>query len=190
MIKKLKKIARCKFPNCYDLTKKLYYTVKYSNKKPISERIAALPLVYEQRITGLRKKKKISAAFVITSSAKWGYSLLYQLLIQAGIKAYVLICLHNGCTKEEFISEINFFKKINIPAYPLFDLKNNREVLIRKYRPDIIFYTEVWHLSHENFLSKQQIRTHFRFIFIAKTDDNMTCLNRMTFNKVYTKICF
>lgn len=190
----LKKFLRDNVPTTYHFAKILYNKIKWYRNRNYEKNISRLQYVYKKRIYELKTKDNIRIAIVITSSAKWGFDMLYKLLMNFGFDPFVLLCLRSGCSEKEYIRELKFFEKIRVKAYPLFDWDKKRHILIKKYRPDIIIYTECWHLSHKNFpLKTSKFALNLLIPYsIAKTDDNISLFEEeMLLNKsVYKNFVF
>ena len=100
------------------------------------------------------KNKKIRVLFVCEENQKWAYNLIYKKLLEEDNFEVLPVVLYPIVTKNrvEFTQKnnIEFFKKQNIETIDGYDYENHRNIPIKVYEPDIVFYEQPWYLQGEN----------------------------------------
>jgi len=96
-----------------------------------------------------KQNKKIKVVFLVNQCAKFNWVKLYELLNKD--KAYDPLIMNIAENKKEFENNNNYFKKINFKIKSGYDLKKEKEINLKKIKPDIVFFEEVYtHLYKKN----------------------------------------
>ena len=108
-------------------------------------------LNYNNVLTKLKSKnEKIRLLFVCEENSKWSYQNLYNLFKTDNRFEVLPVVLFPIITKNrvEFTQNANlkFFKELGVHAIDGYDYKNKRNIDIKTFMPDIVFYQQPWYL--------------------------------------------
>ena len=113
---------------------------------------------YEKVLMRLRTKRntgnKIKIVFACEENQKWGYQFVYELMKKDSRFEVLPVVLYPIITKNrvDFTQpkNIEFFKTQGIEAIDGYDYEKKRNIDLKKYEPDIVFYQQPWYLQGEN----------------------------------------
>lgn len=112
-------------------------------------------LNYQRVLAKLKQRRgKIRLLFVCEENSKWSYQNLYNLFKSDERFEVLPIVLFPIITKNrvEFTQEANlkFFEELGVSAIDGYDYENKRNIDLKTFAPDIVFFQQPWYLCGYN----------------------------------------
>jgi len=133
----------------YSLSKKIKFLKFYQKKIKINAKKN-----YKLIEKRLKTKEKLKVLFICEQNQKWCYTSLYKNLQKEArfdvLPVLLFPIISSGKTIFTQDENKTFFNDLGINSIDGYDYKNNKNLDIKTYKPDIVFYQQPWYLNNIN----------------------------------------
>ena len=114
-------------------------------------------IIQEKVKQRVAKNNKCRVAFYVFEISKWKTDSLYKLLkLDNRFEPFIVLGMTPGRTKfyteeeleHRFKKQIQYFQSKGIKVFIGYDIKNHKQIPLKKFNPDIVFYEQPWGLPH------------------------------------------